>query len=260
MRLSCCAYSYRHAFQAGQLTLPDFVQLCRKAGFDGVELTAYYFASTERAYLNELKQLAHREGILLSGTAIGSDFAHTDSGKRQEQMEMTRDWIERSEILGVPTLRVFAGAVRPEAYPEQTFQEVVSCLQSCAEYAWERGIMLALENHGGLTQTAEGTLRLLHAVDRPALRLNLDFGNFQGDVYTQFEDCAPFAVATHAKPFATLTPGPPPERERLDYGRIRRIMEKAQYRGYLAIEYEETEPAEVAVPQFAAELRVALER
>ncbi len=259
MRLSCCAYSYRHALQAGQMTLPEFVHVCRQTGFDGVELTAYYFASTERSYLNDLKRLAHREGMLISGTAIGSDFAHPDAGKRQEHVALTKAWIEHSEILGAPTLRVFAGSVRPESDPEQTFQEVVSCLQSCAETAWERGIMLAMENHGGLTQTAAGTLRLLQAVDRPALRLNLDFGNFHGDIYEQFAACAPFAVATHAKPLATITPGQPPTRERVDYKRVRSILEQAGYRGFLAIEYEEAEPPEAAVAQFAAELRAALQ-
>ena len=259
MRLSCCAYSYRQAIQAGTMTLPEFIQVCRKTGFDGVELTAYYFASTERPYLDDLKRLAHREGMLISGTAIGSDFAHPDAEKRQEHVALTQAWIERSEILGAPTLRVFAGAVRPEADAEQTFQNVATCLQSCAETAWEHGVTLALENHGGLTQTAEGTLRLLQAVDHPALRLNLDLGNFQGDIYAQFEVCAPYAVAAHAKPFATITPGPSPIRERVDYKRVRNLLEKAEYRGFLAIEYEEEGPAEVAVPQFASELRAALE-
>jgi sugar phosphate isomerase/epimerase len=259
MRLSCCAYSYRQALQAGKMTLPEFVQICRKTGFDGVELTAYYFASTERPYLNDLKRLAHREGMLISGTAIGSDFAHPDAGKRQEQVALTHAWIEHSEILGAPTLRVFAGAVRPGADEEQTFQDVVSCLQLCAEYAWERGVMLALENHGGLTQNASGTLRLLQAIDRPALGLNLDFGNFQGDIYAQFAACAPYAVAAHAKPFATITPGQSPIRERVDYRRVRTLLENTGYRGFLAVEYEEAALPQVAVPQFASELRAALE-
>lgn len=259
MRLSCCAYSYRQALQAGKMTLPEFIQICRQTGFDGVELTAYYFASTERPALNDLKRLAHREGMAISGTAIGSDFANPDTDKRREHVAMTQNWIAYSEILGAPTLRVFAGAVRPEEDAEETFQTVVACLQECAEVAWERGVMLALENHGGLTQTADGTLRLLQAVNRPALGLNLDFGNFHGDIYAQFEQCAPFAVATHAKPLATITPGTPPIRERVDYRRVRDILDKAGYRGFLAIEYEEEAAPDVAVPQFAADLRTALE-
>src|ERR1041385_7155898 len=77
MRLSCCAYSYRKALQGGTMTLPDFMKTCREIGFDGVELTAYYFPTTDRASLNQIKLLAHQEGLAISGTAIGRSEEHT---------------------------------------------------------------------------------------------------------------------------------------------------------------------------------------
>lgn len=252
MRLSCCAYSYRQALQAGALTLPDFLQLCRAIGFDGVELTAYYFPTTERAYLNEIKLRAHREGLTVSGTAVGNDFAQPDPAKRAEHVAMTKAWIDHSVVLGAPTLRVFAGHVRPEQTEAEAFANVVACLQECAEYAVERGVILALENHGGLTETADGTLRLLRTVSHPALGLNLDFGNFIGDVYDQFAECAAYAVAAHAKRTAANEAG---GREEINYHRVRDLLETADYRGYLAIEYEEEEPAETGVPRLAAYLR-----
>ena len=258
MRLSCCAYSYRQALQGGTMTLPEFLKVCRHAGFDGVELTSYYFPTTERAFLNEIKLRAHREGLAVSGTAVGSDFAQPDGVKRRAHITMTKEWIERSVILGAPTLRVFAGGVREGQSELEAFDNVVASLQECAELAQREGVLLALENHGGLTGTADGTLRLLRAVDSPALGLNLDFGNFHGDIYGQFAACAPHAVATHVKPTATLTPGHPETHERVDYRRVRVLMESAGYRGFFAIEYEEEESAETAVPRFAVELRAAL--
>jgi sugar phosphate isomerase/epimerase len=258
MRLSCCAYSYRQALQSGAMTLPEFLTTCRKIGFDGVELTAYYFPTTERAYLNDIKLRAHHEGLAISGAAVGSDFAQPDAEKRRAHVAMTLEWIERAVILGAPTLRVFAGGVREGQSEEEAFQNVVDCLQECAAAAQAQGVLLALENHGGLTGTAEGTLRLLRAVDSPALGLNLDFGNFHGDIYEQFAACAPHAVATHVKPSATITPGRPETREEIDYRRVRDILTTACYRGFLAMEYEEETPPETAVPQFAAALREAL--
>lgn len=255
MQLSCCAYSYRQALQGGKMTLPGFLRACREIGFDGVELTAYYFPTTERPFLNEIKQLAHKEGLAISGTAVGSDFAQPDAAKRREHITMTQNWVEHSVVLGAPSLRVFAGAVREGQSEKAAFDSVVACLKECAEYAWERGVALALENHGGLTATAEGTLNLVRAVDHPALGINLDFGNFSGDIYSQFIACAPYAVATHAKPGAH-------DAQRawipVDYHRVREIMDAVGYRGFLAIEYEMEEPAETAVPRFAAELRAAL--
>ncbi|HLK55059.1 MAG TPA: sugar phosphate isomerase/epimerase family protein [Chthonomonadaceae bacterium] len=252
MKLSCCAYSYRNALRDGAMTLFDFLRTCREIGCAGVELTAYYFPDTERGTLNDLKRAAHREGVAISGTAVGSDFAHPDAAKRAEFLAMTRAWIEHSVVLGAPTMRVFAGGIREGQTEAEAFQNVVSALQECAEIAWNAGVTLALENHGGLTETAEGTLQILKAVNHPGLGLNLDFGNFRTDVYTQFAACAPYAVATHAKavihnPGASVL-------EPVDYARVRQIMDSVGYRGYLAIEYEEQEPAEVAVPRFAAQL------
>lgn len=258
MRLSCCAYSYRDALQGGRMTLQEFVRTCRMIGFDGVELTAYYFPSTERDFLNAMKQLAHGEGVTISGTAVGSDFAQPEEDRLRDHVRMVKEWVEHSVVLGAPTLRVFAGPVRPGNDPEATFVLAVECLQECADYAWERGVVLALENHGGLTSTAEGALRLLNAVGSPGMKLNLDFGNFSGDIYAQFAACAPFAVATHAKRFAVIEPGRAESRTPVDYARVRTVMEAAEYRGFLAIEYEDPEPAEEAVPAFAAQLQAVL--
>src|SRR5580700_7215196 len=186
MRLSCCAYSFRDSFKSGALTLEEFPALCRRIGCDGAELTSYYFPTTERAYLNTIKQRAHREGVSISGTAIGSDFANPDEAKRAEHLAMARDWISHSVALGAPTMRVFAGGVRPGQDEREAFDNVISSLKDCAALAYESGILLVLENHGGLTGTANGTLDILHAVDSPGLALNLDFGNFSKDCYTQF--------------------------------------------------------------------------
>lgn len=256
MRLSCCAYSYRQALQNGSLSLEDFLRICCDLGLDGAELTAYYFPTTERAYLNEIKLAAHRLGLAVSGTAVGSDFAHPDAERRRAHVQMTLDWIAHSVALGAPTLRVFAGAVRDGQTEEQAFENVVACLQECAVGAHDSGVLLALENHGGLTATADGTLRLLRAVGSPAVGLNLDLGNFRGDIYSQFEACAPLAVACHAK--ATAAGEHEGERIFVDYTRVRGILGAAGYRGFIAIEYEEQEPAETGVPAFLADLRAAL--
>lgn len=249
MRLSCCAYSYRQYLTSGQMTLDQFVETAAEIGFDGVELTAYYFPTTDRDYLNDLKRKIHRVGLAISGTAIGTDFTQPESDKRSAHVQMAKEWIERSVVLGAPTMRVFAGRLQDE----DAFARCVECLAECAEIAKREGVVLALENHGGLTSTADQTLRLFRTVDSGWLGLNLDFGNFSGDAYGQFEACAPFAVAAHAKSHYNGPDG----RDEVDYARLRRILDGADYRGWVAIEYEETEEPITAVPRFAAQLRSA---
>jgi sugar phosphate isomerase/epimerase len=255
MRLSCCAYSYRQALQAGTLSLLDFIRTCQQIGFDGVELTSYYFPTTERGYLNEVKRFAHNEGVLISGTAVGNDFAQPDSAKRKQHIETTKQWIDHSVVLGAPTLRVFAGYVREGQSREEAFGNVVACLKECAEYAWERGVQLALENHDGLTARGEHLMALLKAVDSKAVGVNLDFGNFVGKIYPEMKIVAPYSIASHAKLTARGTK--PKTHIEVDYAKVRKILETADYRGWCAIEYEEEEPAEIAVPAFYKKLRSA---
>lgn len=251
MHVSCCAYSYRQFLQNGDMNLEDFLQTAANIGCDGVELTSYYFPNTETAYLHHIKREMLRLGLNASATAVGSNFAQADADARKAHVKMTCDWADYSVHLGAPALRVFAGDPPDDLPREQAFEQVVECLVECAEYAGKRGITLALENHWGLTTTAEMTLTLLHAVDSDWLRLNLDFGNFSGDTMRQYALCAPYAVITHAKRNLASSP----ERPLIDYTSICKLMQEVGYNGYLAVEYEESGDPRKEVPLFVRELQ-----
>ena len=62
------------------------------------------------------------------------------------------------------------------------------------------GIYLALENHGGITGTAEQLLALVKAVKHDWFGVNLDTGNFHtADPYGDLEKAAPYAVTVQVK-------------------------------------------------------------
>ena len=112
--------------------------------------------------------------------------------------------------------------------------------------------MIGVENHGGITGTGEGLLRVLKGVGSEWVGALLDFGNFSADPYREFEMVAPQAIMTHAKPTSDFAG----TRGELDYTRICQIMKQAGYRGFLSIEYEEPgKDAMVEMPRFAAYLK-----
>jgi sugar phosphate isomerase/epimerase len=253
LKLSCCAYSFRQDLLAGRMTLPQFLDRSAEMGFDGIELTSYYFRSTDRDLLFDLKKYAHRLGLTVSGTAVGTDFAQPDAGQRAEHVKTTKKWVVHSVELGAPIVRVFAGAVREGVRAEDAFEWTVEALRECSEFARQHGILIALENHHGLTATAEQTLRLIEAVGSSWLGINLDFGNFAEDIYEEFTACVPLTVTAHAKRHYRSADGPLP----VDYQRVREILAEGGYRGWIAIEYEDEEDPATAVPAFAQDLRVA---
>jgi len=254
MRLGCAAYSYRDYLNSGSMTLEQFVDSCAGMGLDGVELTSYYFPSTEREYLNRLKRHCFRQGQHILATAVGSDFTQADSQKRREHVRMTKAWIDHSVVLGAPCIRVFAGPL-PEGVDENTaFRWALECIEECVDYGREAGVAIALENHGGVTGTAAQVQRFLDAIESPWFGLNLDFGNFIGDPYPDFEELAPRVITTHAKVSSNFGG----ERRDLDYRRIVRIISAAGNRGYLSVEFEEEEDAMVGVPRFVEKLKAAV--
>ena len=79
-------------------------------------------------------------------------------------------------------------------------------------------------------------------------------GNVTGDIYAQYEQCAPHTVTTHSKVGVRQGEG----RELVDYRKAVRIMRDAGYQSYIAIEFEEPEDPIVGVSRFAAYLRGCL--
>lgn len=256
MKLACCGYSYRQLLSNDKMTMEGFLDTCRELGFDGVELTQYYFPEETDEYLYHIKREAFVRGLDVCGSAVGGNFSHEDAEKRRGQIEHVKDWLVKSGKLGSPCLRVFAGP-QPEGVDLEVARDWVrDGLRECAEVAARSGVILALESHGGLTADADGCLALLEPFeDEPWVGMNLDFGNFTGAVYEQYARCAPFAVTTHAK--VTVRQGD--EREHIDYRQVVRIMREAGYDGYLSIEFEEAEDPLTGVDRFAAYLRGCIE-
>jgi len=254
MRLGCCAYSYRDYLQGGQMTLEEFVRTCAEMGLDGVELTSYYFPSTDRSCLNDIKKHCFSQGLHIAGTAVGNNFCQADPDRRQEQVELAKTWMDHAVILGAPVIRVFAGYV-PEGHTEaEAFEWTVACLKECVAYGEKLGVVVALENHGGITSTAEQLLKLVKAVPSPWMGVNLDFGNYRVSPYQEFEMTAPYTVTTHAKTHYQGDSG----MVEVDYRRASDIMRAAGYRGYISIEYEGQDPAAEAVPRFVEYLKQAI--
>jgi sugar phosphate isomerase/epimerase len=251
MHLGCCAYSYRDALKAGQITLSDFLHKCVEMNLDGVELTAYYFADTSKETLHAVKREAYRLGLDVCGTAVGNAFTSPDETERRKNVQMVKEWIEHSVTLGAPGIRVFAGPLTNGVSEDDAFRWTVECLKECADYGGQHGIMVALENHGGITSTAAQTLRLIETVNHDWLGVNLDLGNYHTNPYEEIAQTVPFAVTAHAKISGYTT-------SHLDYYKVIETLNRAAYRGYLNIEYEDQEDPETAVPRIVGELHQAL--
>ena len=126
-------------------------------------------------------------------------------------------------------------------------------LTRASDYAAKHGVILGLENHGGITDYAERIVEIVTKVKSDYVGINLDTGNFKERPYKQIELCMPFAVAAQYK--TKMAAENSKERVDSDWDRLTGMFAKSGYKGYLAIEYEDAEPTSTAMPRKLAELR-----
>lgn len=254
-KVGCCAYSYRKYLQAKSdpMTLYGFLDACAGMNLDGVELTAYYFPEPlTAAEVHKIARRAFLLGLEVAGTAVGDTFCLPPGPERDKNLAHVKQWIDYAADMGAPALRVFAGAL-PKGTDAATGRKwVVECLEASLPFAEQKGVMLAMENHGGVVADAVGTLAILEAVPSDWFGLKWDSCNYQTpDPYADLARVARYAVTTHIK--TEVAPGG--KKQPADLPRIFSLLRNVGYRGYLLLEYEAAGEPKSEVPRALATLQ-----
>jgi sugar phosphate isomerase/epimerase len=248
IRLSIAGYSYRKYLDLKKptMTLDDFIDTGAALNIDAVEFTAYYFPQTSQEYLAGLKGRCSRLGLDVSGTAVGNNFCVRDPEKLKEQIAAVKKWTEVSSLLGAKTMRIFAGPLEKGDDEDKARTRCVEAIQEACDHAAKLGVILALENHGGIVSTIDQMLALVKAVKHDWFGVNWDSGNFHSaDPYEDLAKLAPYAVTVQIKTEIQRAGKP---KEEADLKRLVETLRSVGYRGYIALEYEGSEEPKEAIP------------
>ena len=257
VRLGLNAYSFNEPLRAGTMTLDDLVDFCAQHGVDGLDATGYYFPGYPKvpddAFLYRLKRRAFVNGATISGTGVRNDFAVEDPAARQRDVQMVKDWIEAAAKLGADVVRIFAGAKVPDGGTfERTLEWMVPDIKACVDHGRQHGVIVGLQNHNDFVKTADETIRIVEAVSSEWFGVILDIGSLrQGDPYAEIERLVPYAVTWQLKESVWQGGKEVPT----DVGRIKAIIDKAGYRGFLPIETLGPGDPREKVTRFLADVR-----
>src|SRR5690606_5344070 len=257
MNLSLAAYSMRKELTSGQMNLFQFIDWCAEMDLPGTELTTYYFEDGfDAAYLRRLKLHAFRNGVTVSGTAIRNDFCLPPGAGRDAEVAAVKRWLQYAAELGAPHVRIFAGSLPKGAQREDGIQWVADAIQEVLPKAEECGVVVGLENHGGITARAQDVLDICKVVgEHPWFGVNLDTGNFHTNPYEELAAVAPLAVNVQIK----VEVGSRGSKEPTDLIRIRDILTGAKYKGLVALEYEAEADPRSAIPRYIRQMKDVFE-
>ena len=258
IKLSLAAYSFRKYLEfkgtnKPTMTLEQFAEYASEQGLGAIEPTSYYFPDTSKEFFPKYKAFCTKLGLDISGSAVGNNFCIPDAAKLKEQMTSVNEWVERCSILGCKTIRIFAGTIAKGDTEEKAKERCINAIGQACDYAAKFGVILALENHGGITASVEQILSIVKSINHPYFGVNLDTGNFHtADPYGDLAKLAPYAVTVQVKTEIQKTGQ---KKEDADLKKLVEILKAVNYRGYMALEYEANEEPKTGVPKALEELK-----
>jgi len=276
MRLGVSSYSFWH-FRGEPYPLEQVLDDAARFGAAGCEVLEVQLGlDTGADRLHRLRRQALTLGLDLYAVSTHQDFVSPDPQVRDAQVARTVRSLELAAALGAGCIRVNSGRWKtipgfddfmanggiepplPGHTDEQAFGWVIGCLERLLPHAERLGVMLALENHWGLTARADGVRRIVNALPSPHLGVVMDTGNYlrtDGDTYGQMRMLAAMAALVHAKSY--IGGGEWYDLD-IDYTRVGGILREANFRGYVSLEFEGRAPAAEAVPAALAGIRAGL--
>lgn len=237
LRPALCAYSYRTELAGKSLTYEDLIRIAADAGVDGLDATVYWMPTPIPGddFLYSLKKAAYKHAVGIYSIAIRTDMCRPTTEEQNQEFDKVRQWVDVAVKLGAGHIRVFGGVVPKGATEAQAAAWASEVLKRSAEYAGKRGVILGLENHGGITDKAETIVQIVKAANSPWVGINLDTGNFRSNVFPQIAMCIPHAVNVQVKIDRVLEDG---SRGPGDWNRVARMLVDGGYQGYMSLEYE----------------------
>jgi sugar phosphate isomerase/epimerase len=259
LKLGLNAYSFDRPLREGSMTLADAVLFCAQHGVDALDPTGYYFPGYPKIpadeYIYNLKRTAFVNGVAISGTGVRNNFAVADETARNNDVRMVKDWIVVASKLGAPVIRVFSGGAPPTGQSfDETLKWMVADFKECAAFGQQHGVMVGLQQHNDFLKTAAETIRVIDAVGSDWFGCILDIGSLRsGDPYAEIEKLVPYAVSWQIKENV----GRDGKDEPTDLAKIKAIIDRSGYRGYVPFEALGGGDPRVRVASFLEKIRQA---
>jgi len=232
-RICNSMYSFHRLFYAGKMTATEFPGICASLGIREIEPLDRWIPSDD-AGLSRFEAAIKEANCAVAQLTCGIGLFAADEAKRREKVEEAKKWARIAHRLGAPAMRIDTGwEVEDMALG---MKQVIKSFQEIAPLCEELGVVATIENHGGVSKSADDIVKIIEAVGSKHLGTCPDFGNFAEEVrYDSLAKVAPHAAHIHAKTLKFDARG---NETAFDYPRCVRIFRDAGYRGAWGIEFE----------------------
>ncbi len=218
MKFGNASWGFRETDLEKQLEITKEMGLCiLELGIANAPMDLPLDVSNQR--LDEVKALYKKYGIELLTAATGNDFTN---GSKDDVVKVKKV-IDICSYLGVKILRIFAGFSPVDEVVGDRWNNMIECLNKCADYADIKNVTLTVETHGGVNGFDDGVEHFNSTSSKPevlykmlselkdTVMVNFDPANLNAvgvknpeEVYNKIKKKV---AAVHLKDFAKLPSG-----------------------------------------------------
>ncbi len=280
MKISVCSYSFNQYIKSGRLTQFDYIAKAKELGFDAIDFTELDAPDikSQRELAKRLRDEADRLGIEIHAYAIGANLYREGWEECEREVERLCDQLQIASILGAKIMRHDVCSKLGKSGNGRSFGLMLPTIaenaRRVADYGASLGIRTCTENHGFISQDSYRVEALFNAVAHDNFGVLVDIGNFlcvDEDPVSAVSRLAPYAVHVHVKDFkytteddcagkiytrganyiraTALGEGDVPVKQCIA------ILKRANYEGYLSLEYEGAEDCIAAITRGLANIR-----
>ena len=184
MKLSCIPVCFFGAIlREKSMSREDWIRTAVEVGLDGTEIYESFVSALDESAKSKYIDFIHDAGLQVSMFSLENNFANPK--EHAPPTAQINDAVDSAVLFKTNIVRVCAGmphSAEERDYIQNTAREEVvkSCadgLRGCLDYAEEKGVMLALEDHPVIGWDVEEFIRILELVDDDRLKVNLDTSN-----------------------------------------------------------------------------------
>ena len=163
----------------------DWIEMASDLPIDGLELYDGFLESLDEDYLQMVRSAIERRGLTMPMLCCSPDFTQPDPEIRQREIAREKRMIDLTVSLGGRFCRVLSGQKRKEVSRAEGILLVVESIRALLDYAAEKNVVLALENHykdsywefPEFAQRADIFVEILQQIESPWLGVQFDPSN-----------------------------------------------------------------------------------
>ena len=193
-KLSIAQVSLGKEFREKSMDIKGYFAFARELDLDAVDLLNYpvFWEGTDDKK-SVIKKYSSEYGLPVACYGTNNDFSTSDSNKFNEEKNKILSAIREAHDLKIPYVRIFGGHYDPRKTDNpvlnytEGFKKVIAGIEAVIIEAEKKGVVLALENHGGLPGHVFELEKIINYFHSRNLKINLDLGNLRADNMNEME-------------------------------------------------------------------------